>query len=89
MAMEFFIASSPELHPVIPRTGGFRKAGWARHGRGKSGGVRVIYFCLAEPGRIYMAGVYAKSRQENLSAADQSALAKLAAQIKKDSKGIQ
>jgi hypothetical protein len=30
MAMEFFIASAPEVHPVIPGTGGFRKARWAR-----------------------------------------------------------
>jgi hypothetical protein len=28
MAMEFFIASAPEAHPVIPSTGGFRKARW-------------------------------------------------------------
>ena len=40
-AMEFFIASAPEGHPVIPGTGGFRKARWARRGSGKSGGFRV------------------------------------------------
>jgi hypothetical protein len=85
--MEFFIASAPEDHPVIPGAGGFRKARWARRGKGKSGGLRVIYFFLAEPGRIYMAAIYAKSRQQTLSAADQNVLAKLAAQIKKTAKG--
>jgi hypothetical protein len=34
-----------------------------------------------------MAAIYAKSRQENLSAADQNVLARLAAQIKKAAKG--
>ena len=87
MAMEFFIACAPEDHPVMPGGGGFRKARWSRRGRGKSGGLRVIYFFLAEPGRIYMGAVYAKSRKETLSAADQNVLAKLAAQIKKASKG--
>jgi len=87
MAMEFFIACAPENHPVIPGAGGFRKARWALRGRGKSGGVRVIYFFLAEPGRIYMAAIYAKSRQATLSAADQNVLARLAAQIKKAAKG--
>jgi hypothetical protein len=87
VAMEFFIACSPENHPVTPGTGGFRKARWARRGQGKSGGFRVVYFFLAQPGRIYMAAIYAKSRQENLSAADQNVLAKLAAQIKKAAKG--
>ena len=87
MAMEFFIACAPEDHPVIPGAGGFRKARWARRGKGKSGGFRVVYFFLAELGRIYMAAIYAKSRKETLSAADQNVLAKLAAQIKKAAKG--
>jgi hypothetical protein len=87
MAMEFYIACAPEDHPVIPGTGGFRKARWARRDQGKSGGFRVIYFFLAEPGRIYMAGIYAKSRKETLSAADRNVLAKLAASIKKVAKG--
>jgi hypothetical protein len=81
--MEFFIACAPEDHPVIPGAGGFCKARWARGGKGKSGGLRVIFFFLAKPGRIYMAAVYAKARKQNLSAADQHVLEKLAAQIKK------
>jgi mRNA-degrading endonuclease RelE of RelBE toxin-antitoxin system len=83
IAMEFFIACAPESHPVIPGTGGFRKARWARSGKGKSGGFRVIYFFVALPGRIYLAAIYAKSRKDTLSASDESVLAKLAAQIKK------
>ena len=63
------------------------KARWARRGKGKSGGFRVIYFFVAEPGQIYMAAIYAKSRMENLSAADRNVLAKLASQIKKATKG--
>ena len=80
--MEFYLACSPEDHPIMPGSGGFRKARWARQGQGKSGGLRVIYFFWGEPWRIYMAAIYAKSRMENLSAADQSALARLATQIK-------
>ncbi len=87
VAMEFFIACAPANHPVIPGTGGFRKARWALPGKGKSGGVRVIYFFLAGWGCIYMAAIYAKSRKETLSAADQKVLARLAAQIKKTAKG--
>ncbi len=87
MSMEFYIACAPEDHPVIPGAGGFRKARWARVGKGKSGGLRVVYFFLGERERIYMAAIYAKSRKETLSAADQNVLAKLAAQIKKAAKG--
>jgi len=87
MAMEFYIACAPEGHPVIPGSGGFRKARWAQPGKGKSGGLCVVYFFLAGPGRIYMAAVYSKSRMSTLSAADQKMLARLAAQIKKGTKG--
>ena len=87
VAMEFYIACAPEDHPVIPGAGGFRKARWARRGKGKSGGLRVVYFFLAEPERVFMASIYAKSRKETLSAADRNVLAKLAAQIKKAAKG--
>ena len=89
IAMEFFIACAPEGHPVIPGTGGFRKARWAQLGKGKSGGMRVIYFFLSAPGSIYMASVYAKSRKESLSAADKIVLARLASQIKRAAKGGQ
>jgi mRNA-degrading endonuclease RelE of RelBE toxin-antitoxin system len=87
MAMEFYIACAPEHHPVIPGAGGFRKVRWARRGKGKSGGYRVIYYFLAGPGRIYMAAIYAKAQKQTLSAADQNVLAKLAGQIKKAAKG--
>jgi hypothetical protein len=41
--MEEKIAVEPDRHPVMPGTGGFRKARWGRSGSGKRGGVRVIY----------------------------------------------
>ena len=87
MAMEFYVASAPEDHPVIPGAGGFRKVRWARRGKGKSRGFRAVYFFLPEPGRIYMAAIYAKSGKDTLSRADQNTLAKFAAEIKKASKG--
>ena len=82
MAMEFFIACAPEDHPVIPGTGGFRKARWRGRGKGKSGGLRVVYFFMVRRGRIYMAAIYTKSKKDNLSAGDQTVLARIAAQIK-------
>ena len=48
----------------------------------------MIYFFLAPPGRIYMASIFATSQKQTLSAADQNALAKLAAAIKKETKNI-
>ena len=83
----FALLPRPQDHPVIRGAGGLRKARWARQGKGRSAGFRVVYFFLAEPGRIYMAAIYAKSRMGTLSAADRNVLAKLAVQIKRAAKG--
>ena len=76
IAMEFIIASAPDDHPVIPGAGGFRKARWARLGQGN----------VLPPGKVNMAAIYAKSRQANLSSAEQNALSGLAKAIKKEAR---
>jgi hypothetical protein len=68
--MEQHIAADPERHPVIPGTGGVRKARWARPGKGKSGGVRVIYYFAVPPDAVYFLDLYAKNEKEDLSDAD-------------------
>ena len=39
-----FIARYPASGAIVKGSGGVRKARWAAKGRGKSGGVRVIYY---------------------------------------------
>jgi hypothetical protein len=34
----------PEQGPVIPGSGGLRKVRWGSQGKGKRGGLRLIYF---------------------------------------------
>src|SRR2546425_1279622 len=55
--MERHIANDPEGQPVIPGGSGMRKARWARPGRGKSSGVRVIYY-FAAPDAAYFIAMY-------------------------------
>jgi hypothetical protein len=69
------------------RAGGFREARWARRGEGKNGGFRMIYYIIIPPGRIYTASIFPKSRRQNLSEADENALAKIPAAIKKEARG--
>ncbi len=76
VAAEDGIAANPFRWPIIPGTGGIRKARVAFGGKGKSGGLRVIYFYQASPETIYMLTVYPKSEQEDLSPADKKAWAK-------------
>ena len=45
-ALQRMLLENPELGDVIPGTGGFRKVRWedSRRGKGKRGGLRVIYY---------------------------------------------
>jgi hypothetical protein len=68
VAMESAIAADPEAHPVIAGTGGVRKARWSRQSKGKSGGVRVIYYYWTADNEVYMLYVYSKNEQSDLDA---------------------
>jgi hypothetical protein len=63
-----FIASTPEAGDVIPGTGGCRKVRWRATGRGKSGGVRVIYTARLANGVVVALVIYGKSVVENIPA---------------------
>ncbi|MFU8787527.1 MAG: transcriptional regulator [Methylobacter sp.] len=56
-----WLADNPLAEDVIPGSGGCRKVRWVRSGRGKRGGVRVIYFNRLENGVIYLMVIYAKA----------------------------
>jgi mRNA-degrading endonuclease RelE of RelBE toxin-antitoxin system len=54
---------------VIRASGGLRKIGWGLSGRGKSGGVRIIYYWIKDKNIILMLLVYPKNEQDNLTSA--------------------
>ena len=65
-ALQHALSENPELGDVIPGSGGVRKVRWGTHGRGKRGGVRVVYFVRKEPGVIWLLTIYAKNVAENI-----------------------
>jgi mRNA-degrading endonuclease RelE of RelBE toxin-antitoxin system len=50
----------PQAGKVIPGTGGLRKIRWGdpRRGKGKRGGLRIIYYYLQEASHIWLISVY-------------------------------
>ncbi len=60
------LIANPEAGVLIPGTGGVRKIRWAAAGRGKRGGVRVIYYAKVREGVIWMLTIYAKSEAEHI-----------------------
>jgi len=62
------LIANREAGSVIPGSGGVRKMRWSVAGRGKRGGLRIIYFLRARQGQIWMLTLYAKNVAENISA---------------------
>ena len=67
----------PESGDLIKGSGGLRKIRWKLEGRGKRGGVRVIYYWAVTDDQIFMLFAYAKNEQEDLTKDQLSVLKKL------------
>jgi len=72
-----FLADHPKAGDLIEDTGGVRKLRWGRGSRGKSGGVRVIYYFHSDFMPLYLLTLYTKAERSNLSKSDKAELAKL------------
>ena len=72
-----YLAAHPKAGDLIEGTGGIRKLRWGRGARGKSGGLRVIYYYHSELMPLYLLTLFAKNEQNNLSKAERNDLAKL------------
>ena len=61
------LAEDPERGDLIKGGGGIRKLRFALSGRGKSGGVRAIYYWRKDYHQIYMLVIYQKSKKDDLT----------------------
>lgn len=62
------LVEDPEAGAVIPGSGGIRKMRWGVAGRGKRGGLRIIYFLRTRHGQIWMLTLYPKNVAESIPA---------------------
>ena len=65
--LQSILANRPDTGVVIPSSGGLRKMRWGMTGRGKRGGVRIIYFWAVKQERILMLLIYPKNEKDDLS----------------------
>jgi hypothetical protein len=75
-ALQTELARNPELGDVMPGTGGLRKVRWAdrRRGKGRRGGLRIIYFYFEFEQRIWLVTLYGKDEAADLSAKEKKTL---------------
>src|ERR1700731_226176 len=58
------LGANPELGDLMPGTGGFRKLRWAdaRRGKGRRGGLRIIYYYFQSDHQILVDGSLQQER---------------------------
>ncbi len=72
--IKLMVAVDPKSGDVLEGTGGFRKLRVAGHGKGKSGGYRVVTFYSGQTIPVFLIRVFSKGVKENLSATERNAL---------------
>ena len=77
------IARDPTCGVLMKGTGGVRKVRVAIGKRGKSGGVRVVYFFHSEDVPTFLLTLFAKNEKDNLSMAERNQLAAFVTELKK------
>jgi mRNA-degrading endonuclease RelE of RelBE toxin-antitoxin system len=65
--LQLALVQRPDWGRVIPGGGGLRKLRWAGSGRGKRGGLRVIYYWQTTDDQVWLLLVYRKNEREDLS----------------------
>lgn len=64
-----FLMKNQQAGDVVQGTSGLRKVRWpdARRGKGKRGGLRILYLHIPEVNKIYILDVYDKDEADDLS----------------------
>jgi hypothetical protein len=70
------LANNPALGDLMPGTGGFRKLRWAdpRRGKGRRGGLRIIYYYFSADQQIWLMTLYDKDEAADLTPKEKKAL---------------
>jgi mRNA-degrading endonuclease RelE of RelBE toxin-antitoxin system len=65
-ALQQALVARPDAGDVIRGSGGVRKLRWGVAGRGKRGGVRVVYYVKSHQDEVWMLTVYAKNEEASI-----------------------
>lgn len=68
LGLQAYLLKYPEAGRIVPGSGGVRKLRWAMAGKGKRGGLRIIYFFKKRDHEIWLLTLYAKGEVDTLPA---------------------
>jgi len=66
-SLQSYLLQKPDAGDIVRASGGVRKVRWAAQGKGKSGGVRVMYYWKKSDHEIWMLTIYSKSERGTIS----------------------
>ncbi len=66
LGLQRFLLKYPDAGAIIRGTGGVRKLRWGISGKGKRGGIRVIYYWKRRDDEIWLLTVYGKSERDTI-----------------------
>ncbi len=75
--LQLRLVAEPDAGDLIRGTGGLRKIRWESGGRGKRGGVRVIYYWAQKQDVMLLLLMYGKNQQDDLTPKQNAVLKKL------------
>ena len=83
-ALQQVLLSNPEAGSVMRGCGGLRKIRWpdARRGKGKRGGLRIVYLYLPEFQRVVFLDVYDKDEADDLTPEERKEMTEIAHAIR-------
>ena len=75
-SLQQYLVQSPEAGDVIPGTGGLRKLRWRdqARGKGKRGGLRIIYYLFLSDQQIWFLTIYDKNEAADLTSNEKKGL---------------
>jgi len=63
---QWYLLLNPESGDLIRGSGGIRKIRWAQKGKGKRGGIRIIYFWKKSDDEIWLLTLYSKNEKATI-----------------------
>lgn len=72
--VQALLTANPGAGSLIPGCQGLRKLRWRAKGRGKRGGIRILYYWAVKQDRILLLDLFAKSEDDDLTPKQYKAL---------------
>ncbi len=66
LTLEQPLLANPDEGPVVLRSGGVRKMRWGAPGRGKRGGVQIIYYVKVRQEQVWLLTMYPKNETDSI-----------------------